>query len=35
MDFTQRKLTKKEWESIEIAVSKSEQEILQMIVWLQ
>ena len=32
MDFTQRKLTKKEWESIEIAVSKSEQEILQMIV---
>ena len=32
MDFTQRKLTKMEWESIEISVGENEQEILQMIV---
>lgn len=32
MDFNQRKLTKMEWESIEVPVSASEKEILQMIV---
>ena len=32
MDFNQRKLTKMEWESIEVPVSADEKEILQMIV---
>ena len=32
MDFNQRKLTKMEWESIEVPVSTNEKEILQMIV---
>ena len=32
MDFNQRKLTKMEWESIEVPVSRDEKEILQMIV---
>ena len=32
MDLNQRKLTKSEWESIEVPVSKSELEILQLII---
>ena len=32
MDLKQRKLSKSEWDSIEIPVSKSETEILQLIV---
>ena len=31
MDLKQRKLSKSEWESIEIPVSKAENEILQLI----
>ena len=31
MDFSQSKLTKTEWESIEIPVSQSEKEILKLI----
>jgi hypothetical protein len=32
MDLSQRKLNKSEWDSIEIPVSKSELEILQLII---
>ena len=32
MDLTQRKLTKSEWESIELPVSSQEKKILQLIV---
>ena len=32
MDFNQRKLTKMEWESIEVPVSMKEKEILKMII---
>ena len=32
MDLNQRKLNKSEWESIEIPVSKTEQDILQLII---
>ena len=31
MDLTQRKLTREEWNSVEISVSKDEKDILQMI----
>ena len=32
MDLTQRKLTRSEWETIEVPVSQSEKQILKMIV---